>query len=150
MNTIWNAPVEDLSKIYNEHMNISEGTSALEITACLGVMFAGEHIERIGDSLIVMEIAKHSEFLSTYLDEWYEGGIDDMSANVLWKWNMVIDNIEYNRSMQMPKLSSSAHLFDPKNRIEQIKEEQALKGGMHMPPQQYQSLLKDPIMLQKY
>lgn len=64
--------------------------SFLEIDACMALMYTGEHAESISKGALYYKYGYHAAFLSEELDLWYAGGLDDMAANIIWKWNTLI------------------------------------------------------------
>ena len=91
-NTIWHVPTADLSKVYT---SINFNASALEIGACMTLMYTGAVLEKLAAGTIAYwYYDKYSAFLSEEIDLWFAGGLDDMAVNIQWKWNRIIAELE--------------------------------------------------------
>ena len=91
-NTIWHVPTSDLSKVYT---SINFNASALEIGACMTLMYTGAVLEKLAAGTVAYwYYDKYSAFLSEEIDLWYAGGLDDMAVNIQWKWNRIIAEFE--------------------------------------------------------
>lgn len=70
-------------------MNITEGTSEVELDACCMAMYGGSILDKYISGVATEVLDKHASFLTDELDMWYHGGIEDGSTHVQWKWNTV-------------------------------------------------------------
>lgn len=66
-------------------MNLTNETSD-KIFYCTMTMYVGSILEKHFSGLITFYFDHHASFLTEDLDLWYHGGLDDMGANVAWKW----------------------------------------------------------------
>ena len=87
----WSLPVTDMANIY---ANMGLSITSAEIVACNTIFFVGSILEEFFGSYLTFVLDLHSAFLTEDLDGWYNGGIEDMVANVMLRWDELATTID--------------------------------------------------------
>jgi len=87
----WMVPTFHLEKIY-KLINLDVPSSLLG--DCMLAMYAVAKVDSALGGLALSLFNDRSPFLTEELDQFYAGGLDDMAASVMWKWNALIKVLE--------------------------------------------------------
>ncbi|MFM7204572.1 MAG: zinc dependent phospholipase C family protein, partial [Myxococcota bacterium] len=88
----WYVPLDDMLNIYHEMGYDTVNRQVMLMTNLL--IFVGAHAERIAGQLLYPMFAKNTPLLTDLYQDYFAGGVDDMSGFTAWKWLEMIEWME--------------------------------------------------------
>lgn len=88
----WYVPLDDMLNIYHEMGYDTVNRQVMLMTNLL--IFVGAHAERLAGQLLYPAFAKDTPLLTDLYQDYFAGGMDDMSGFTAWKWLEMIDWME--------------------------------------------------------